>query len=103
MGDLLFLKHHIHSFKEMSLLLRLEHHFYMHAFLGTESALVLAQVKTFSLIDLLWLDEPIYVEFVGVSDLEGTHEAGFALAEDAGVEGNVVRLKVHDWLNAAAD
>lgn len=70
MRHLLLLKHYIHSLEEMSLLLRFKHHFYVHAFFGTESPFVLTKVKTFSLIELLWLDEPIYVEFMRISDLK---------------------------------
>ena len=87
----------------MALLLRLEHHLDVRALLGTQPALLLAQVEALRLVDLLRLDEPVNVELVRVSDFEGAHEAGLALAEDASVEGDVVRLQVDHWLDAAAD
>lgn len=75
----------------------------MHALLGTQPPLILTQIKTLSFVSLLRLYEPIYVELMGIPDLEWAHEAGLAFSEDASIEGDVVRLQVNHWLNAAAD
>lgn len=92
MRDLLFFKHHVHPFEEMALLLRLEHHLDMHAFLGTQPTFIFTQIKALSFVRLLGLNEPVYVELVGIPDLEGSHEAGLAFAKNASIKGNVVRL-----------
>jgi hypothetical protein len=85
------------------LLLRFEHDLDVNAFLGAEFALLFAEIEAVVLISLLGLDVPVDVEFVWISYFKGTHEAGLAFPDDTGVEGDVVRLQIDNWLNSTAD